>query len=72
MSTALAPNPTCPTKQQSNFPRSATFVDELEALNRETAMRAFGFFQQRGHITVGTWMTGSARRRSSYAPFLSK
>jgi hypothetical protein len=48
MSTALAGKPNMSNKTAIQFPQSMNFLDELEALSRETARRAFSLFQQRG------------------------
>jgi len=49
MSTALA-KPDMSNKTAIQFPQISNFLDELEALNREIARRAFGLFQQRGQL----------------------
>lgn len=48
MSTALATKPDMSNKIAIQFPQVSNFLDELDALNREIARRAFGLFQQRG------------------------
>jgi HSP20 family protein len=48
MSTALASRPNTLNKTTIQFPQITNFLDDLEALNRETARLAFSFFQQRG------------------------
>ncbi len=53
MSTALASKPNMSNKTAIQFPQSMNFLDELEALSRETARRAFSLFQQRGHADGG-------------------
>ena len=50
MSSALANQPNLSNKTTILFPQSSNFLDELEALNRETARRAFSLFQQRGRV----------------------
>jgi HSP20 family protein len=63
MSTALATKPDMSNKVAIQFPQISNFLDELEALNRETAMRAFGLFQQRGHADgrdMDDWLRAEA------------
>jgi HSP20 family protein len=48
MSTALASRPYTLNKTTIQFPQITNFIDDLEALNRETARLAFSLFQQRG------------------------
>ena len=50
MSSALATQPNTSNKTTILFPQSSNFLDELEALSRETARRAFSLFQQRGRV----------------------
>jgi HSP20 family protein len=50
MSTAVTSKPNLSNKTAIQFPQTINFLDELEALNRETAKRAFALFQQRGHM----------------------
>lgn len=49
MSTALAHKPDISNKTAIQFPLTLNFLDELEALSRETARRAFALFQQRDY-----------------------
>lgn len=48
MSTAIANKPNMSNKTALQFPPTLNFLDELEALNQETARRAFALFHQRG------------------------
>ncbi len=50
MSTAIATRPDLSNKTTIQFPQTINFFDELEALSRETARRAFALFQQRGYM----------------------
>jgi HSP20 family protein len=50
MSTAIATKPNMSNKTAIQFPQTVNFLDELEALNRETAKRAFALFQQRSYM----------------------
>ena len=46
-------------KTTIQFPQTVNFLGELDALNRETAKRAFALFQQRGYMNgwdVDDWL----------------
>jgi HSP20 family protein len=53
MSTAIATRPHMSNKTTILFPQTINFLDELDALSRETARRAFALFQQRGRMDGG-------------------
>ncbi len=50
MSTAIATKPDMSNKTTIQFPQTINFLDELDALSRATAKRAFALFQQRGYM----------------------
>ena len=50
MSTVVATRPNMSNKTAIQFPQTVNFLDELDALSRETAKRAFALFQQRGYM----------------------
>ncbi len=63
MSTAIATRPYIANKTAIQFPQNINFMDELEALNRETANRAFSLFQQRGYANgrdLDDWLRAEA------------
>ncbi len=63
MSTAIATRPNISNKTAIQFPQNISFMDELEALSRETANRAFSLFQQRGYVNgrdLEDWLRAEA------------
>ncbi len=63
MSSVLATKPNMSSKTTIQFPQTVNFLDELEALSRETARRAFNLFQQRGRadgLDLDDWLRAEA------------